>query len=630
LIHRQNNLVSLREATSGRELQSFATLPPNEPGSCDLSLDGSTLFRGTRGPAVRAWDVATGQESRPLGGHKEPAYSVAISPDGKTVVTAGADPVLFVWDWPAGKLRRRIDLGEAHGPLALAVSADGRRVEVTPWGERVPTFFDLASGRQLPSTSEGHRSAVHGFGVAPDGRAVTGGTDNTLRVWDLRTGRQVREIRTDHPVGNQFLALSGDGLLIATADINSGTVAVYERDKGRLLRKIDSGGRSVGTLRFAPHRHLLAVSGDRARAGHPDSHGPFLALFEADSGREVRRLEMSLHSTRCPLAWSPDDKLLAKVGGDQVWLWDTTTGRSRPALPRGTHVSALAFSPDGRVLACGTTKDVMLLELAAGQVRGRIAAAAEDRDALQFSPEGRWLATAGAAAVHLCDVLRGQKVHSFAGHIADVTGVAFTPDGRLASSSYDTTVLVWDAAAVTARRPRSEARPDAAAVARAWDGLGSADAAAACRAARLLTEAPDQSLPVLKARLRPAPAVDAGEVARLLTALDSERFAERERAARGLERQGDRAEAALRRFLAGGPSLEARRRAEPLLDRLTGPVTDAEQLRALRAVEVLEHIGTPGARQVLEGLAAGAPEARLTREARASLKRLAARRGRSQ
>jgi WD40 repeat protein len=533
--------------------------------------------------------------------------------------------VAFVWDWPAGKLRRRIDLKPAAGPAGLAVSADGRRMEVTGWGERVPTFFDLASGRELPSAAEGQRSAVYGFAVAPDGLAVTGGTDSTLRVWDLRTGRQVRVIRTDHPVGDQ--SLSGDGRWVATANINSGEVAIYERDTGRLLRKIDSGGRSVGSLCFARQGHLLALSGNRARAGFRDDRSePFPALFDAGSGREVRRLDTSLESIGGPLAWSPDGKLLAAVGGDHVWLWDTSTGRNRPALPRGdTHVGALAFSPDGRVLVVGTYKGVALWELSSGQVRCQLDVPAGNGDTLQFTPDGRWLATAGASAVHLCDVLRGQEVHSFRGHLADVIGVAFTPDGRLASSSYDTTVLVWDAAAVTARPRRSEARPDAAVVARAWEGLGGANAAAAYRAARLLTEAPGQSLPVLKTGLRPVPAVDTGEVARLLAALDSKRFTERERAVRGLERQGDRAEAALRRFLAGSPSLEAKRRAEALLDRVTGPVTDLEQLRALRAVEVLERIGTPAARQVLEALGAGAQEARLTREARASLERLAGR-----
>jgi hypothetical protein len=184
-------------------------------------------------------------------------------------------------------------------------------------------------------------------------------------------------------------------------------------------------------------------------------------------------------------------------------------------------------------------------------------------------------------------------------------------------------LLVWDVAGVAARQPRLQARPDAPAVASAWDDLAGADAKTAYRAVGLLAEAPGQSLPFLRERLRPAQPVDARRVERLLAALGSEDFAERERATQELEREGDQAEAALRRLLAGNPSPEARRRAEGLLGRLDGPLPPGELLRALRAVEVLECLGTPESRQVLEVLARGAPEARLTREAKASLERLA-------
>ena len=83
------------------------------------------------------------------------------------------------------------------------------------------------------------------------------------------------------------------------------------------------------------------------------------------------------------------------------------------------------------------------------------------------------------------------------------------------------------------------------------------------------------------------------------------------------------AEPALRKVLTGKPSLEARRRAEALLEKLRGPVTSPEHLRALRVVEVLEHVGTPAAREVLTILANGAPGARPTRAAKAALARLA-------
>jgi len=108
----------------------------------------------------------------------------------------------------------------------------------------------------------------------------------------------------------------------------------------------------------------------------------------------------------------------------------------------------------------------------------------------------------------------------------------------------------------------------------------------------------------------------------LIAELDGEHFGAREEAQQALEGLGELAAPALQKALERRPSLEVRRRVERLLQKLEGPVTALEQLRHLRSIEVLEHIGTPAARQVLEGLANGAPEARLTREAKASLQRL--------
>jgi HEAT repeat protein len=109
---------------------------------------------------------------------------------------------------------------------------------------------------------------------------------------------------------------------------------------------------------------------------------------------------------------------------------------------------------------------------------------------------------------------------------------------------------------------------------------------------------------------------------RLLTDLDSARFAVRARAQAGLEALGDLAEPALRQALANKPNLEVRQRVQKALDRLRRPVTRPEVLRPLRAVAVLEGIATPAARKLLKELASGVPEARLTREAQASLSRL--------
>jgi hypothetical protein len=129
--------------------------------------------------------------------------------------------------------------------------------------------------------------------------------------------------------------------------------------------------------------------------------------------------------------------------------------------------------------------------------------------------------------------------------------------------------------------------------------------------------------------LKPAARADAKQVAQWLAELASNEFAARQKAAEQLERLGDLAVPALEEALAGQPGPEMRKRVERLLEIANTTPPIAEKLAALRAVEILEHAGTGAALQLLEKLTKGAEEARLTREAQASLLRLQQRRDRA-
>ena len=131
----------------------------------------------------------------------------------------------------------------------------------------------------------------------------------------------------------------------------------------------------------------------------------------------------------------------------------------------------------------------------------------------------------------------------------------------------------------------------------------------------------------LKERLRATPIVEQERLAGLISDLDNSAFAVRTQATRDLEKLGALAGPALRKALAAKPSLEVRQRLQQLLSKLDGPVTSPETLQFLRALEVLEHIRTGEARQILSALAKGAPEALLTQEAQASLSRMATQAG---
>src|SRR5207249_4252058 len=118
--------------------------------------------------------------------------------------------------------------------------------------------------------------------------------------------------------------------------------------------------------------------------------------------------------------------------------------------------------------------------------------------------------------------------------------------------------------------------------------------------------APDQSLPLLKSRLRPAVPADPQRLERWITDLDSNQFNVREKASQELEKVGEPAEPALRKALEAHSSPEVRRRVDQLLEKLE-LAQSPQRLQRLRAIEVLEHIGTPEAQAVLKALAKGAP-----------------------
>jgi hypothetical protein len=291
-------------------------------------------------------------------------------------------------------------------------------------------------------------------------------------------------------------------------------------------------------------------------------------------------------------------------------------------------MARVIFSPDGRLLAMNRwQKTIPVWEAWTGAQRLLLEGHTESTACLAFSPDGRTLASAGwDETVRLWDLDTGKELRVLKGHRGKVNSLAFAADGRtLASAGDDTTVLFWDVAAVTGRERPRDSRLAPAELEGLWADLAAADGGRAHKAiVRLAAARP--ALALLSERLRPASARDEAQVARLLRSLDSDQYAVRARASRELEQMGEEVRPALEKALARAEgSLELRRRVGQLLERLEVPSGD--RLRKLRALEVLERIGTLPTQQLLKALAAGTPEARVTQEARAALQRLARRPG---
>jgi hypothetical protein len=266
----------------------------------------------------------------------------------------------------------------------------------------------------------------------------------------------------------------------------------------------------------------------------------------------------------------------------------------------------------------------MLWEMATGKERLQIAPNDGLVKQLAFSPDGRLLASVGQwETIHVWDMWTGKEAARFTGHRGPIKTFAFASDSKtLASGGLDNTVLIWNVSTLApATKPATE-KLSREQLVQCWDHLAGADAARAYAAIAELIRHPDQAESLLGDKFAGLKKPDLKPVARLIADLDSDDFKTREKASKELANLGRSAEQALREKLRENTSAELRRRIQELLERLDRPEDDPVQLRLLRAIEVLERLGTPKAKSLLRKLVEAAPDADTAREAQAALQRL--------
>jgi WD40 repeat protein len=485
---------------------------------------------------------------------------VRFSPDGKLLAALNRGPPLWArfWETDTWHVVDTLKLPDLQPCLRFAFTPDNKFLQIAMSRW---WLWDVPSRRIIKTHQE--RWQMPAVAVSADGKAL---------AWS-----------DSHPQGN------GDYAITVWDLVGDKTIANFRASKW------------VQDLAFSPDGHTLAAVGGYDSGCYWLWNLQLRRLVAADNKYGPYRL--------IGLSFSPDGRFLALVGGEEGFrLCDPETGKLLPSWHINFRTTCITFSTDGLVLVAG--------------------GGTENIPGLPGFPRGQ------LGEVRFWEVLSGKEIYGFHAHRDMISYMALSPDGRLLAvtseailpggdAAQPSPVKIWDVSRISGS-PIHEKPPTLSSEIQRqlWNDLASEDALRALTAVRRCIQAGTQAVSFLDAHLQTDRPCDHQRIEQLIAELDSDVPSARQAASTELGKILDQAESAIRRAQDRKPSPESRRRIEDLLKKLSLEITSPAQLRTLRALAALERIGTTEATRVLERLASGASESRLTREAKASLARI--------
>jgi hypothetical protein len=456
---------------------------------------------------------------------------------------------------------------------------------------------------------------------SPDGKLAAAGVmqGDAVYVFDVATRKQ--KVRLQMPAVNYgyHLAFSADGRTLVSEGREDAMIRTWHVPTGRQVREVKKP--AAVFMGFAPGGKRMVLSERGFAKG--------LGLYDTATGALVRQLKDVNYCQRC--AFSRDGRVLATHGSSgEIQLWDTKQGVLLRELvgkqPRGGNatMTLLTFSPDGVHLATAGHNfgDMHVWEVGSGKQRLHLTSKGFFVS-VAFSPDGTLLAHGSTEGLALHDLLNGKDLWRL-GHPVRGQFVAFSPDGALLAVAGQTAEGEASITLYDMPRQRHEPLPrelGAEQLEALWADLAVDNDFRLQRVIAGLRAAPTHTVPFLAKKLHPVPGAQLQRVKGLLKDLDDDNAEKRDQAMTSLQQEAAAFEPLLAEVRRDAEPGEVRNRVERILGRQRAAAVPRPLLTELRAVTILEQIGSAQARAVLRALAGGAAGARLTEEARQALER---------
>lgn len=381
--------------------------------------------------------VPRGKDILTLTGHTQSVRAVAITPDGKLIISASDDSTLKVWDAVDGKKLRTL-LGHSQSVTAIACTPDGK-LAISGGADKTLKIWSLSEWKETGSLY-GHTGNVNAVAIAKDGRfAVSASDDKTLKIWDLATAKEIRTL-SGHAAKVCTAAITADGKLAISGSADK-TVRIWEVETGNEVMSLVGHSGRVNSIVVCPDgKTFVSASDDKT-----------LKFWDIMTGRELQTVQTGHSDWVLAVDISSGGRYLVTGSYDKTMrIWEFSSMRELRTLSGHMFsILALAIHPDGGRVVSGSADNYLRVwdissrtevRTQSGQVYGAMSVAATADEKIIFFGDAD-------GTVKVWDTVGGKELFSLAAHSGAVNAVAISPDGKhAASGGADRNVRVWDAA----------------------------------------------------------------------------------------------------------------------------------------------------------------------------------------